>query len=105
MSKVLKFATVIALVAASASASAWWGGNGPWRNWGGPNFGGPGYGAPAYGPGYGGYRAPYGGGYRAPYGAPAYGAPFPGQRAPYANLAPRQNPMPGMTGPKSCGPQ
>ena len=113
MKKILSISTGALLLAASLSASAWWGGD----RWGGYGYndwpvwtpmywmeemsdvwdddyydgyyGGP-WGGPYGGPWGGGYGAPYGGYYGAPYGgygAP-YGAPYGGYGAPYGGYAP-----------------
>jgi len=116
MKKILSVSMGALLLAASLTASAWWGNDG-WGRGGGYNdwpiftpmywmeemadswdddyyddyyYGGPGYyGGPygGYGPGYG-YGAPYGGGYGAPYGG-GYGAPYGGgYGAPYGGYPP-----------------
>lgn len=109
MKKILSISTGALLLAASLSASAWWGGDrwggygyNDWPvwtpmywmeemsdSWDNDYYDGY-YGGPYGGPWGGGYGAPYGGYYGAPYGgygAP-YGAPYGGYGAPYGGYAP-----------------
>jgi hypothetical protein len=92
MTKIIKITAVAAMLAASASASAWWGG-GPWGGYPGSSswmddFMGDGYGdfnmsmsGGGHGRGYNRYNSYYGPyGYGAPYG---YGVPYGGYGAPY----------------------